>query len=98
MDRTTVIPTLKAHEAELRALGVERLSIFGSTARGDERVDSDVDLAARFAPAAKVGMFQYATIAHRLEQILATNVDLVAEPARKPRMQIEIDQDRVHVF
>jgi predicted nucleotidyltransferase len=98
MDKATAIARLKVHEAELRMLGVERLSLFGSTARGEERAESDIDLAARFAPEAKVGIFQYAKIADRLEQILTTKVDLVAEPARKARMQIAIDRDRVHVF
>ena len=98
MDKATAIARLKVHEAELRMLGVERLSLFGSTARDEERAESDIDLAARFAPEAKVGIFQYAKIADRLEQILTTKVDLVAEPARKARMQIAIDRDRVHVF
>ncbi|WP_033924919.1 nucleotidyltransferase family protein [Sphingomonas sp. 35-24ZXX] len=98
MDKATAIARLKAHEAELRMLGVARLSLFGSTARGEERAESDIDLAARFAPEAKVGIFQYARIADRLEQILTTKVDLVAEPARKARMQVAIDRDRVDVF
>ena len=98
MDKATAIARLKAHEAELRALGVERLSLFGSTARGEEGSQSDVDLAARFASVAQVGMFQYAKIADRLEEILTVKVDLVAEPARKARMQIAIDRDRVDVF
>jgi uncharacterized protein len=33
MNRDEVIATLRAHEAELRAAGVERLSLFGSVAR-----------------------------------------------------------------
>ena len=41
-----VIATLRAHEAELRAAGIHRLSLFGSVARGDAGPDSDVDLAA----------------------------------------------------
>ncbi len=98
MDKATAIARLKAHEAELRELGVERLSLFGSTARGEEGPQSDIDLAARFAPQAKVGMFGYARVACLLEEILLTKVDLVAEPARKPRMQVAIDRDRVSVF
>jgi predicted nucleotidyltransferase len=34
MDRETAISLLKAHEAELRRLGVQHLYLFGSTARG----------------------------------------------------------------
>ena len=44
MDRTEAIARLKAHEAELKQLGVQHLFLFGSTARGDAREDSDVDL------------------------------------------------------
>jgi uncharacterized protein len=44
MRREEVITRLKAHEAELRNLGVRHLYIFGSTARGTARDNSDVDL------------------------------------------------------
>ena len=98
MDKATAIARLKAHEAELRKLGVEQLSLFGSTARGEEGPQSDVDLAARFAPEAQVGGFAFVAIADRLEAILRIKVDLVAEPARKVRMQQQIDRDRIHVF
>ena len=44
MDRDTAIKLLQAHEAELRCLGVQHLYLFGSTARGEARPDSGVDL------------------------------------------------------
>jgi predicted nucleotidyltransferase len=44
MRRDDAIAKLKQHEAELRRLGVHHLYLFGSTARGDAREDSDVDL------------------------------------------------------
>jgi predicted nucleotidyltransferase len=44
MDRDAAIAKLKAHEAELKRLGVQSLYLFGSTARGEARDDSDVDL------------------------------------------------------
>ena len=48
MDREHVISTLRAHERELKAAGIVRLSIFGSTARDDANWFSDVDLLAAF--------------------------------------------------
>lgn len=98
MDRNSAIARLKAHEAELRAMGVSTLALFGSTARGDARPGSDIDLAARFDPAAKVGMVKYGTILERLRTLLSAPVDLIGEPARTPRMQAEIDRDRTPVF
>ena len=37
MNREQVIATLRAHEPELKQAGVVRLSLFGSTVRGDRR-------------------------------------------------------------
>ena len=98
MDRNAAIARLKPHEAELRAMGVSGLSLFGSVARGEAGPNSDVDLAARFDPAAEVGMFKYGTILERLRSLLHAPVDLVGEPARTARMQAEIDRDRALVF
>ena len=98
MDRDTALSRLKAHEAELRAMGVAGLSLFGSVARGEEGPDSDVDLAARFDPAAEVGMVKYGLIIERLRTLLHARVDLVGEPARTARMQSQIDRDRAPVF
>ncbi len=44
MNRDEAISRLQQHEAELKRLGVEHLFMFGSTARGDAKEDSDVDL------------------------------------------------------
>ncbi len=98
MDIATVLTRLKARESELRDLGIASLSLFGSTARGEARPDSDVDLAATFDENAGIGLFEFADIMERLRMMLDTPVDLVGEPARKPRMQAEIDRDRIRVF
>ena len=44
MDRDETIAKLREHEAELKALGVQHLYLFGSTARGEASEGSDVDL------------------------------------------------------
>ena len=98
MDKATVLARLKAHEPELRRLGVAHLSLFGSTARGDGGPASDVDLAATFDVEARVGLFRFAEINTMLQDWLGVPVDLVGEPARKAAMQNEIDRDRVRVF
>jgi uncharacterized protein len=43
-----VIATLRAHERELKELGILRVAVFGSVARGDETSQSDVDLVVAF--------------------------------------------------
>ena len=98
MTKEDAIARLKAHEAELRAMGIKRLSLFGSTARGEERPGSDVDLAAEFHHQSSFGLFRYAKLAGHLERILEAKIDLIGEPARSPRLQTEIDRDRLLVF
>ena len=44
MERDVAITRLKEREAELKQLGVRHLWLFGSTAHGEARDDSDVDL------------------------------------------------------
>ena len=44
MTRADVIASLRARAADIRALGATSLYLFGSTARGEARDDSDIDL------------------------------------------------------
>jgi len=53
LTRKQAILRLTESEPEIRALGVQRLAIFGSVARSQARVDSDVDILVQFAPEAK---------------------------------------------
>jgi predicted nucleotidyltransferase len=106
MDSTTttnglaeqVIATLRAHEAELRAAGIRRLSLFGSVARGDAEAESDVDLAAEFDPAARMDLIRLVGLERRLGELLGRPVDLLPEPVEKPRLRANIERDRVRAF
>jgi hypothetical protein len=98
MDSAVAITRLKAHEQELRAMGVVSLSLFGSIARGEQRADSDVDVAVVVDRNAGMDLFQFAAISSYLNDWLDVPVDLVSEPSRKPRFQAEIDRDRLRVF
>jgi predicted nucleotidyltransferase len=98
MDRDAVLERLRAHEHELKAMGVARLSLFGSVARGEARPDSDVDVAAEFDRSRPFGIFQFAALEGRLRELMGNAVDLVGEPARQPRLQQAIDRDRVRAF
>jgi hypothetical protein len=93
-----VIATLRAHEAELRRAGIRHLSLFGSVARGDAAVDSDVDLVVELDPEAHIGLFGLAALERRLAELVGRPVDLLPEPIEKPRLRANIDQDRRRAF
>jgi hypothetical protein len=77
-----VLAALRAHEPELRAYGVESLSLFGCLARGDDDRHSDVDIVVRLG-AVTVGGFAY------FDDNCARIRDCGAEfGGRRPRMLI----------
>jgi uncharacterized protein len=102
MGREQVIAALRAHEAELRAAGVERLSLFGSVARGDQTEGSDVDVAIRLSLEAAEGGFAYFgrldALTRRIGDILGCPVDVVAEPIRKERLRRAVEKEAMLAF
>lgn len=106
MSRTTtrtataeqVLATLRAHEAELRAAGIRRLSLFGSVARGDDQADSDVDLAAELDPAARIDLVRLVGLERQIGALLGRKVDLLPEPVEKPRLRANIERDLRRAF
>lgn len=97
MDRDRIIASLRAHAPELRAAGINGVSLFGSVARGDDE-GSDVDLAVRLDPGRMTSLLDLAGSYVRFASLLGREVDVVEEPARRPALQAEIDRDRVRAF
>jgi uncharacterized protein len=56
-ERERVIRLIRAHDAGLRALGVARLWLFGSLARGEAGSESDVDVLISVPPGRKFSLF-----------------------------------------
>jgi predicted nucleotidyltransferase len=55
---------------------IQRLSLFGSTLRGDEKPDSDVDLLVQFDPAHVPGYFRLVAMEEELSAIFGRKADL----------------------
>ena len=97
MTRAEALARLRAREPELRAMGIDRLSLFGSTARDEARADSDLDLAVRFRPGLAFSWGWY-WIEDEVASMVGAPVDMIAEPSTHGALQERIDRDRVHVF
>jgi predicted nucleotidyltransferase len=98
MNRETVITALRAHESELRAAGVVRLSLFGSTARGEARPDSDVDLLAALDNARPLSLLDVIRIENQISDLLGHAVDLIEEGTLKPRVRQSVDREAMRAF
>ena len=93
-----VLATLRAHEAELRAAGIRRLSLFGSVARDEAGPESDVDLAAELDPGAHIDLVRLVGLERWIGELLGRKVDLLPEPVEKKRVRENIDRDRKRAF
>jgi hypothetical protein len=98
MNREAVITALRAHEPELKAAGVVRLSLFGSTARDAARPDSDIDLLAAFDDARPLSLLDLIRIENQIADLLGQPVDLIEEGTLKPRVQQNVDREAVRAF
>ncbi len=74
MDREHVLRILHQNRAEINSHGVKSLALFGSVARGEARLDSDVDLLVEFDR--PVGLFGLVALQLRLEELLGCPVDI----------------------
>ncbi len=97
MERDEAIAKLKEHEAELRQLGVEHLYLFGSTARGDARAESDVDLFFDHARG-KLGLFQLMDVKERAAAILGRKTDIMTRRSLHPVLRKRIETSALQVF
>lgn len=71
--------------------GAIRLRLFGSVARGEERVDSDVDFLVAMEEGR--GFSDYMAMAEELERLLGRKVDLVTERGLSPHFRPYIEAE-----
>jgi hypothetical protein len=74
------------------------LWLFGSTARDEARVDSDVDLFLDYDPQAKFSLVDLAGIEQFLGERLGVTVDLTTRDSLHPRLRAEIERSAAQVF
>jgi len=98
MIREPIIAALRAHEPELKAAGVVRLSLFGSAARNTARPDSDIDLLAAFDDARRLSLLDVIRIENHIADLLNHPVDLIEEGTLRPRVRRNVHREAVRAF
>lgn len=95
MDRRAVLTRLKLHEQKLRQLGVERLYLFGSTARNEARPGSDVDLFFDAAPRLGWGVV---SVIDRARKILGCKADVMTRRSIHRLIRADVEASAIQVF
>jgi predicted nucleotidyltransferase len=96
VQRNEILEILRQHWTEIQTrFGVERLALFGSTARSETHAASDIDLLVRFH--APPGYDGYFALKCYLEELLGAPVDLVMEGALRPWARSQVEQEAIYV-
>lgn len=91
-----ILATLHQHRRHIRSLGVERLGLFGSFARGEQNSNSDVDLMVEFKRGEKT-FDHFIQLSFLLEELLGRRVELVTPEALSPHIGPRILAEMEHV-
>jgi predicted nucleotidyltransferase len=91
------IRRLTNHQAELKRLGVEHLYLFGSTARGEAREDSDIDLFFDH-PEGSLGLLQLMDVKDAAARILGCKTDIMTRRSLHPVLKRQIEASALQVF
>ena len=87
-----VFSILDSLKETLREMGVMRLGLFGSFARGDNSSGSDVDVIVSFLPGYK-NYDNFYRLAELLEKHFGRKVEIITEESVSPHLRREIEKD-----
>jgi hypothetical protein len=93
-----VLETLRAHEGELRLLGLSHAAVFGSVARGEANAGSDIDVLVELDESRPMGIFEYARLNLFINELLNGACDVVNRRTLKPLIRDNILRDAIHAF
>jgi predicted nucleotidyltransferase len=90
MKRQQIITILKEQKDLLRRYSIDKIYLFGSSARDEATETSDVDLIVEFDPNARIGLIRFSQLRHELSRVLNYNVDLTTPDALHHALKADI--------
>ncbi|MBI4229720.1 MAG: nucleotidyltransferase family protein [Planctomycetes bacterium] len=93
MGTKEILRTLEMLTGDLRRLGVRRIALFGSAARGEASAASDLDFLVEFE---RKSFDTYMDLKFLLEDAFGRRVDLVLADSIKPRLRKAIAREAVY--
>ena len=97
MELAEAVRILKDNEADLKQMGVKSLYLFGSTVRGDQHPESDVDLFFDYDPAT-LGLFQLMDIKERASQLLGCHADIMTRTSISRHIRPQVEAEAIVIF
>ena len=98
MTRQDAIASLKHEASALKALGATGLYLFGSTARDDAGVESDLDVFIDYDRGSRFSLVELVGIKQLLERRLGVWVDLTTRDSLDPLLKDRIEASAEPIF
>ncbi len=91
----SVINTLREY---LSSQPVLKAWLFGSYSRGEETVDSDIDLLVSFDSTARISLMKLSGMSLDLEELLGREVDVVLEGSLRTYAEASVNRDKILIY
>lgn len=77
---------------------IEKAWLFGSYARSEEDIQSDIDILVDFTPNAKVTLFKYVHMVNDLQALTGKRVDLVEDGQLKNIAERSVENEKILIY
>ena len=98
MNAEDAIATLRRYESALRARGIRHAAVFGSVARREDRLDSDIDIVIEIDPETRMTVFDYVGLKDYVAGLFDGPVDVVNNQGLKPHVRPAVTADAIYAF
>jgi len=83
---------LAGNQARIKSLGIKRLGLFGSYAKGKQNIQSDIDLLVEFEEGKKT-FDNFIRLSFLLEDLLGKKIELVTPESLSPYIKPKITKE-----
>ncbi|NTF06998.1 DNA polymerase III subunit beta [Agrobacterium rubi] len=98
MEKAVAIEKLQQRTDAMKRMGATTLYMFGSTARDEALISSDLDLFIDYDPTKHFSLFDLVGIKQFLEEELSINVDVTTRTSLHPMLKSDIEQSAIRIF
>lgn len=98
MNRDEAVTKLKSFAEPVKAFGATSLYLFGSAARDEAQINSDIDLFIDYDPNKKFSLLDLVGIKLFLEDQLGVEVDVTTRDSLHPMLRQDIEKSALRVF